>query len=168
MGSQTSKESDRLGPQVIEARAVVGRMLSRRSHSESEVRERLSAGGFDVETIDATIEWLREHKLVDDAELARIWVEERAARKGLGPARLRAELEGKGVAGEFIDLAIAGLADNELDRARAVALGQLDRLAGLPLVAQARRLQGLLLRRGFSPEAVEAATRAVLPPDGWD
>jgi regulatory protein len=143
-------------------------MLTRRAHTESEVRERLTAGGFDAATTEATIEWLREHKLVDDAELAKSWVEERAAGKGFGPARLRAELENKGVPSEVIDAALAGLGDDEIDRARAVALAQLDRLTDLPLVAQARRLQGFLLRRGFSAEAVRAAARAVLPPEGWD
>jgi regulatory protein len=153
---------------MAEAKQVVGRMLSRRAHSESEVCQRLSAGGFDGETIDATIEWLRVHKLVDDAEFARTWVEERAARKGFGPARLRAELEAKGVAPEFIDLALAQLDGDESERARAVAIDQLDRLTGLPLLVQTRRLQAFLLRRGFSSEVVRQAIQAVMPPDGWD
>jgi regulatory protein len=168
MGSPVAKEGGAPAAQVSEARAVAGRLLTRRAHTESEVRDRLSQGGFDLETIDATIQWLCDHKLVDDAEFARIWVEERAARKGFGPARLRSELEAKGIAGELVDLALAELGDDEHENAQAIALAQLDRLAGLPLVAQARRLEGLLLRRGFSVEAVRAATRAVLPPDGWD
>ena len=168
LGPETSKESGGLGSGMGEARQVVGRMLGRRAHSESEVRERLSTDGFDDETISATVEWLRRHELVDDADFARTWVEERTARKGFGPARLRAELEAKGVAVEIIDLALAELGGDEQARARAIALEQLDRLTGLSFVVQARRLQALLLRRGFSSEAVRAAMQAVLPPDGWD
>jgi regulatory protein len=168
MRSQTTKESDGPGSGPAQAKLIVGRMLGRRAHSESEVRQRLSDGGFDGETIDATIEWLCQNRLVDDADFARSWVEERVARKGFGPARLRAELEAKGIAAEIIDVALAERGGDEVERARAIALKQLDRLTGLPLLVQARRLQGLLLRRGFSPEAVRVAMQAVLPPDGWD
>jgi regulatory protein len=168
MRSQTTKENDGLGSGGAQAKLIVGRMLGRRAHSESEVRDRLAQDGFDGETIDATIEWLRAHKLVDDADFARTWVEERGVRKGFGPARLRAELDAKGVAAEIIDVALAELGGDELERARVIALERLDRLTGLPLLVQARRLNALLLRRGFSPEVVRAAMQAVLPPDGWD
>ncbi len=146
---------------------AAGRLLVRRAHTEAELRTRLATAGFDAEMIDATIERLGCLKLVDDTAFAGQWVEERAIRKGLGPLKLRAELEAKGVATEAIEQALAETGD-ELTRATELAAGRLSRLARLPLQKQGTRLFAWLVGRGFDAEIAEAAARAVLPPEGWD
>lgn len=141
--------------------------MARRAYSRSELEKRLTNAGYAAEDVAATLERLGELRLIDDADFAAVWVEQRA-RRGLGAERLRAELENKGVAREVIDLILESSGDDELARATAIAATHLEKVIDLPLPRQASRLQGLLARRGFSEEVVDSAVRAVLPPEGWD
>ena len=145
-----------------------GRLLSTRARSERELTDRLSASGFELEQVAATIERLRELRLVDDADFARRWAEERSGRKGLGPGKLRAELAAKGVDPATIDHALAEAGPDEEARARELAATLVRRVARKPLQAQASSLWQMLRRKGYSAEACEAGVKAVLPPEGWD
>jgi len=145
-----------------------GRWLALRPRTESEIAQRLLDGGFDPRVVEKTVARLKELSLVDDHAFARQWVEERANRKGVGGSLLIAELASKGVDPEIAEAAVAEAGLDEAARARGVAAGHLPKVAGLPLARQAARIQALLLRRGFGMETALTATRAVLPPEGWD
>jgi regulatory protein len=155
-------------PELRKAMERAGRWLALRPRTESEMRDRLLQGGFDENTVERALTRLAELRLIDDESFARQWVEERAQRKGLGPRALVAELEAKGVDAEVAEAAVAGAAGSEERRAVEWAQRQVRRMADLPLDRQAQRLRHGLLRRGFDLEIAEAATRAVLPPEGWD
>lgn len=144
------------------------RLLAIRPRTERELRERLAQGGHSPCEVDTTIARLVELELVDDAAFARQWVEESAARKGLGGHALRAELLAKGVAPELAQEVVAAASDDEEARAVEVASRFVRRVARFPLAEQPTRLHQMLLRRGFSHEAAGAGARAVLPPEGWD
>ena len=148
--------------------AAAGRLLAVRARSEAELRVRLVARGFPSVQVEATIERLRDLRLLDDSSFAHEWVEQRSKSKGLGVERLRRELVAKGVAPELIESAVADRGTDELTTATDLAATQLPKVVHLPLVRQATRLYGFLTRRGFSSEVVDAAVRAVLPPEGWD
>jgi regulatory protein len=154
-------------PELRKAMERAGRWLALRPRTESELRDRLQ-GGFEEATVDRALARLAELRLIDDDAFARQWVEERARRKGLGPRALVAELEAKGVSSEVAGAAVEAAAGSEERRAVEWAQRQLGRVADLPLGRQAQRIRAGLLRRGFELETAEAATRAVLPPDGWD
>jgi regulatory protein len=128
------------------------------------MRDALSSAGFDFDTIDRTLARLRQLRLVDDAEFARRWVAERANKRGR--VALLAELEAKGIGPDLAEAVVQPI--EEEGRAKALAARHLARVGDLPLSRQAARIQGMLLRRGFDEETAEAATRAVLPPEGWD
>lgn len=147
-----------------EAMARAGKTLARRAHSEVELRAKLE--DLDEGTLDDVIRRLRELKLLDDRDFARTWVEERRRKKGR--LALAAELRAKGVPDEIIDEALERIAAGEEPRAVDMAARHLPRVAGKPLERQAATIQSLLLRRGFEHEVATAATRAVLPPEGWD
>jgi regulatory protein len=155
-------------PEVRKAMERAGRWLALRPRTESELRGCLLEGGFDESIVERALERLAELRLVDDESFARQWVEERAGRKGLGPRALAAELEAKGVSRDVAEAAIEGEAGTEEPRAVEWARRQLRRVADLPPSKQAQRIQQGLLRRGFEPSTAEAATRAVMPPEGWD
>ena len=85
------------------------RILAVRDHSEQELRRKLSAPVMSKngpEEIDATAEdydrviaWCYEHRYLDDERFASRFLASRG-RKGDGPARIRQELNQKGVARE--------------------------------------------------------------------
>lgn len=159
---------DSFADELKEAMERAGRLLSVRARTEHEIRERLVAAEFSHAIIDQTIARLIELGLLDDLEFARRWVQERAARKRLGPRALRAELSAKGVSRDVADEALAAEDLDEGMLAAEAASRWVHKVARFPLPEQAHRLQQMLLRKGFSLEAAEAGTRAVLPPEGWD
>ncbi len=98
---------------------------------------------------------------LDDAAFARHWVATRSAR-GYGPARLRAELRARGVAGSLVDAALAAQGDDELERARAVARRRLPALQRADRTRAAARLRDHLVRRGYSAAIVSRVVRESL------
>lgn len=147
-----------------EAMAQAGRTLARRAHSEKELRSKME--DLDEGTLDDVIRRLRELKLLDDRDFAQTWIEERRRKKG--SLALAAELRAKGVPVEIIDEELERISAGEEPRAVDMAARHLPRVAAKPLEKQAAAIESLLLRRGFEPEIATAATRAVLPPEGWD
>ena len=146
-----------------------GRLLARRPYGEKELVDKLLAAGLEPDDVSRGIARLIELKLLDDAEFARWFVEGRA-RKGLAADAIVAELEHRGIERDVAEEAVtdAGLTDDEEERARALAAAYLPRVSQRPLEVQARRIQAMLLRKGFPFEVAVAGTKAVLPPEGWD
>jgi regulatory protein len=145
-----------------------GRFLALRPRTEHEVRARLAELDTDADVIESTVERLVDLKLVDDLAFATQWIAERSARKGLGPNALIHELRGKGVAGDVIHDALAEAGLDEEAAAVELAAKLVRKVAAKPLVEQGPRLHAMLVAKGHSHEAAEAAVRAVLPPEGWD
>ena len=127
------------------------RILAVRDHSEQELRRKLSAPVMSKngpEEIDATAEdydrviaWCYEHRYLDDERFASRFLASRG-RKGYGPARIRQELNQKGVARESIELA----------REQAI------RKYGEPLpreFSEKVKIQRFLLYRGFLMEDIQ-------------
>lgn len=151
-----------------EAMERAGRMLALRSRTEREVRDRLREAAFPDEVVEDTIARLYELELLDDEAFALEWIEERALRKGLGPKALIAELARKGVDRTTAEVALGRSGLEEERAATAVAEKVMHRVMRFPLADQAAKLQQILLRKGYSWDAAEAAVKAVLPPEGWD
>lgn len=145
-----------------------GRLLTLRQRTETEIADRLGGAGFPPPVVAEAVARLKDLRLVDDAEFARTWIEERTRRKGSGPRVLRAELIEKGVEPSVVEDVLDEVLPDEVARAAEVAAGLLSRIGGLSIEKQVSRLSAGLARRGFSEEAVEEAVRAVLPPEGWD
>jgi regulatory protein len=143
-----------------------GRLLATRSRSEHEVRTRLAGAGYEAGVVDRVVDRLLELRLLDDLGFARQWVAERSTTRG--PRLLCEELRGKGVAQDVIETALDAARLDEARAAAEQAARWSRKVVGRPLAEQARRLQTMLLRRGFSYEAVDGAVRSVLPPEGWD
>ena len=91
------------------------RILAVRDHSEQELRRKLAApimGKNGPEEIDATAEdyerviaWCHEHGYLDDSRFVARFIASRS-RKGYGPARIRQELNQKGISREATEKAM--------------------------------------------------------------
>src|SRR5688572_31670953 len=82
------------------------RLLSLRSHSEKEIKDKLSVKADDLSLVDQVIEYLNKHTLLDDHEFVRNYVKSRLARFK-GPQALRFELQKKGISKELINEALS-------------------------------------------------------------
>ena len=107
--------------------------------------------------ISEAMERIDAWQLLDDADFARQWVEQRSAKKGSARSLLRRELEEKGVESAQIGQALQSVTETD-ERARAHELiaQRLQRRENSDLSTMEqrtkvkRRLVGFLQRRGYS------------------
>jgi regulatory protein len=123
--------------------------LAFRARSAHELRERLARAGYAGQTVSEVLGRLGELGYLDDEEFARNAAREKA-RKRYGPRRIYGELRQAGVdeevAQEVVEEEFAGR--SELEEARAAVRRRYN--TGERSVAQARRVHGFLMRRGYS------------------
>ena len=123
--------------------------LGFRARSAHELRERLSRAGYTGQTVNEVLDRLGELGYLDDEEFARNAARDKA-RNRYGPRRIYGELRQAGVdeevAQEVVEEEFAGR--SELEEARAAVRRRYN--TGERSVAQARRVHGFLMRRGYS------------------
>lgn len=137
-------------------------MLSRRDHSETEVRRRLSAKGFPDEVVDRVLARLVEAGYLDDRRFARVFAES-AIRNGRGYGyRLRYDLSRRGVDEAIITDALGELGA-EYDELAVLHGLMAKRFADFdPLTVDGRRKRRVMAyfqRRGFSLAAISQVMR---------
>ena len=133
------------------------RLLSVRSRSRSELRQRLLRAHFEPDEVDAALGDLEAVGLIDDEAFARE-VAESQLRKGMGRRAGMAALRTKGVDREIAErIAEDVTPEDEAERAVEVAAKRLPRLQGLEPQKRRRRLLEFLLRRGYDYQVALAA-----------
>ncbi|MCL2337238.1 MAG: recombination regulator RecX [Firmicutes bacterium] len=147
------------------AREKCYKLLASRSRTVHELQTRLAKAGFETSVIEAVLASLAEQNLLDDRQFAREWIASRLAAKAVGSRYLWAELLQKGVDREII----AGeLRDYDEDCQFEAAL----RLAYAKMKPDAaikwRRLEGLLLRRGFGRSVINKVYRTIVEGGRFD
>lgn len=88
--------------QSITARAV--NLLSRREHSQAELRTKLRKAEFELDEINATIEKLANADIQSDSRFAENYLRYRSQR-GFGSQKIKLELKERGVDSETINTA---------------------------------------------------------------
>lgn len=124
-------------------------ILSRRPHSEGEIRWKLARKDFSDEEISDVIQRLRTAGLVADEQFARDWVENRSAFRPRSRRMLALELRQKGIDDETVQAVLEDAVDDD-DLAYQAASRYARRLDKLEWDKFRERLGGFLLRRGFS------------------
>jgi regulatory protein len=141
-------------PAELKARAL--RYLVRREHSRAELARKLAPHAASPADLDAILDQLLSRKQLSDERFA----EERArslSRK-YGPAKIRQDLQARGVSDEIVDRMSSG---DELERAKAI-LARKYRSACDSREEKAKRAR-FLQGRGFSYDAIK---RALAVDDG--
>jgi regulatory protein len=130
--------------------------LGYRARSRREVRDRLRRYGYGEETVDGVVGRLEELGYLDDEEFARAAAREKARR--YGPRRVSAELRRSGVDAELV----RGVVEEEFSgrgEAEAARQAAARRYNGVGSDAEARRVYGFLMRRGYSAEVCAEVAR---------
>lgn len=167
------RPGDELGEEALAAlqksakasrvKAKAAGMIGRRALSKSELQRRLVKGGAEEADARAAADWLEDIGAVDDPAYAAAVVRD-YGRRGYGPAKVRQELQRRGVPRELWEEALEELPDSG---------GVLDDLirrrcrGDLADPRELKRVSDSLLRRGFSWSQVKAALSryAELPPE---
>src|SRR5688572_23782473 len=76
-------------------------ILSRRDHSEAEVRFKMRKKGFSKEDVDKVIQWLKEKKFLNDEQFAQRYIESMVRSKAVGKIWIKHKLRQKGLNDEL-------------------------------------------------------------------
>ena len=138
------------------------RLLSQREHSRTELQRKLAPHVQEGEDLNAVLDELQAKDFINEARVLESVVHRRASR--LGAARIRQELQAKGLDAEAVQNAVAGLQASELGRARGVWARK---FAQPPQTPQENAKQTrFLLTRGFSGDVVRRVLRGAADDDG--
>jgi len=144
------------------------RLLGQRQHFRGDLRRKLLAKGYEAEEVDEALARCASEGYLDDAATARAFVAERQGRRGLGRARVAAELRRHGATGEAVDAALSEVSDEDERVRAAAAAARWRRLHGDDTAiadrAERRGRQAALGRhlasKGFSRAVIVAAIQA--------
>ena len=133
-------------------------MLSRREHSQRELKRKLDRSGYDGSEAEQALERLQQQSFQSDARFAELLVRSRVA-QGQGPRRIRAELRTHGIAEDEAQQALQQEGADWLALARQIYRRRFGTAACTDRQESHRRA-GFLLRRGFDAATVRAITHA--------
>ncbi len=131
------------------------RLLSQREHSRQELERKLRAFEEVPGELAAALDFLQAKDFINDQRVVESVVNRRASK--LGAARIKQELQSKGIEGQAIQEAMQGMRASELERAREVWRKKF----GQPATDASERAKQMrfLLTRGFATEAVRSVVQ---------
>ncbi len=149
------------------ARKILLDQLTGQARSRHELAARLARRNVPDDVAGRLLDRFEEVGLIDDEAFARSWVDSRQRTRGLARRALAQELRRKGVDDETARDVLAEVdpADEE-QAARALVRKKLRSLRGVDDTAAARRLAGLLARKGYSAGLAYAVVKDELAAAG--
>lgn len=143
-------------PEELRARAL--RLLARREHSRAELQGKLAPHAESAAAVESLLDALERKKQLSNARYAEVRARQ-LARK-YGAARIRRDLESKGVDAQIVS-AVSDTGD--LERARAI-LERKYRTAATTREERAKRMR-FLQSRGFSSDVIRRSMSAREDPE---
>jgi regulatory protein len=148
-------------PEAV-ARAICLRLLTQRARSRAELADALARRDVPDDAAGRVLDRFTEVGLIDDAALAAGLAGAQHRERGLARRAVAVKLRQRGLA-DHVDTALETIdSDSERARARQLVERRLRTLAGLPPDVQARRLVGLLARKGYPAGLARGLVRDVL------
>ncbi|MDP1565934.1 MAG: recombination regulator RecX [Polaromonas sp.] len=126
------------------------RYLAAREHSRAELERKLAAHAESPQQLAQVLDELQAKDFISEARVVESVINRRAAR--FGAARIRHELQGKGLAPEAVADAVNGLKSSEVERAREVWRKKFGEPAA-DAAARGKQMR-FLAARGFGAEAI--------------
>jgi regulatory protein len=133
------------------------RLLSGREHSRVELERKLAAHEEEPGQLANVLDELQAKDFISDSRVVESVLNRRASR--FGAARIRHELQGKGLQAEAVTAAVQSLKGSEIERAR----GVWQKKFGVPAADAAGRGKQMrfLAARGFGSDAIRRVVSGV-------
>ncbi|KAA1426542.1 regulatory protein RecX [Nocardioides antri] len=149
------------------ARKILLDQLTGQARSRHELAERLARRNVPDDVAGRLLDRFEEVGLVDDEAFARSWVDSRQRTRGLARRALAQELRRKGVDDETAREVLAEVDPASEDQAaRQLVRKKLRGLRGVDDTVAARRLVGMLARKGYSAGLAYAIVKDELAEAG--
>lgn len=151
-----------------ECRDAALEFLSRRLHSQAELRRKLLRKEYDPETVETALQDMVRLGYLDDRRFAATKTLSAIQHKQHGKRRAYLELLKSGVTSELANQAVNEVYDqtDSAGIARRLAMKKAPSLRKLEPAVARRRLAAHLLRRGFEYEAIKGIIDEILGADG--
>lgn len=151
------------------ARKILLDQLTGQARSRHELAARLARRNVPEEIAEPLLDRFTEVGLVDDEAFARSWVDSRRRTRGLARPALAQELRRKGIADETVREVLDEVDPAaEEESARTLVRKKLRGLRGVDQQVAARRLTGMLARKGYGAGVAYAVVREELGAADWD
>ncbi|AKU19063.1 hypothetical protein VV02_17980 [Luteipulveratus mongoliensis] len=139
------------------------RQLTMAPRSRRQLADKLRQKGCDDEVASRVLDRMEEVGLIDDGAYAQMLVRSQQTGRGLARGALRQELRRKGVDDDTVAATLEDINDeDERERARALAEKKMRSMHGLDPTVQARRMAGMLARKGYSSSLSWAVIKEVI------
>ncbi|GAA1953182.1 regulatory protein RecX [Catenulispora subtropica] len=143
--------------------------LGRQMQTRSQLADRLRKKEIPDDIAEAVLDRFEELHLLDDATYAETFVRSRHAERGLAKRALGYELRRRGIDDDTATEALSTLdEDQEAATARRLVDSRLRATRGLDPQVRARRLVGMLARKGYSSSVAFRAVKEALAAEGQD
>lgn len=150
------------------AQGICLRLLTARPRSRAELAEALRRRGIPEEVGVSVLDRLSEVGLVDDAAFAELAVHSGHRQLSLGRRALSTGLRRRGVPDEIVREAVETVRpEDEEQRARELVRRKLRTSTARNASTLARRLGGMLVRKGYSEALVWRVVHDELGPGAW-
>lgn len=167
---QAPPDVDERGPEADHeavGRKILLDQLTGQARSRSELAGKLAAKHVPDDVAAGLLDRFEEVGLIDDSAFAREWAQSRHSSRGLARRALGMELRRKGVDGETVEEALAGVSsDSERATAGGLVRRKLRSLSNVDDAVKVRRLVGMLARKGYSPGLAYDVVREELAAAG--
>jgi regulatory protein len=147
-------------PPSLKGRAL--RLLSAREYSRAELERKLQRFEEESGALERILDELQSKGFIDEQRVIESVLHRRAAK--LGSARIKQELQGKGLDPLAVTEALASLQTSELDRAQTLWCKKFS-VAATDAKTQAKQMR-FLLSRGFAAETIRRVVKA--SPDQFE
>jgi regulatory protein len=149
------------------AREICLRQLSYAARTRSQLAKAMLRRGIVDEVAENVLSRFESVGLIDDKAFAAAWVDSRHRGRGVGPGKIAHELRNRGIAPDVVSASIGAITpDAERATARSLVERRATGMKDQSVEAKARRLVGMLARRGFSPSVAYDVVREVLTTEG--
>ena len=128
------------------------KFISYRPRSTSEVRKNLQKHDISEENIELVLQRLIEYNLLDDANFARTWIENRSEFRPRGRRALEYELRQHGIDPETIERSLESIDEEKL--AYQAAQKKVRQIKNLEFQEFRQKMYRYLAQRGFSYETI--------------
>jgi regulatory protein len=149
-------------PEAV-ARAICLRQLTAAPRTRAQLEQAMHRRNVPADVAERVLDRLAGVGLVDDVAFAESWVRSRHTGRGLARRALAHELRQRGVAEDVTAEAVAAVdAEDEAAAARDLVARRLPGLRGRPYDVKARRLAGMLARKGYPAGLASRVVREAL------
>ena len=164
--AELDDSAETVGERSARAHNVSMHALTRKGMSSAEMTTLLLSRDLDAHEVETEVTRLEQVGLLNDHELASTLVRTLRDRKGLGRSAITAELRRRRIDAPAVEEALEDAyevgGDDELTRAREIAIKRAPQLRSLDAETARRRLGAFLMRKGYSGSVVASAVASAL------